>query len=1080
MTKMRIRACLIAALVLLEVVGAVKNPSLRLKEVNSTINLATESSHSLRRRLTAIQCDSVVDGTCYVDTPKIFASDVAFAPSSLLLNGTSLRDSVKNLSLRSIIECTGLFCNMIFQKFNRLEVSGSLVGSDIRIEVETLYVAQGGMISGSELGYAAEQGPSPADMHWDCHWTYGAGHGGPGGSYPDSTLTEKSITYNSETQPADFGSGGLSQIEGGGDNLNGGGKIYIMGTEEVKVDGTISEDGGACGEGACCASASGGSIYISSDKVVGVGHIRANGGALPKHYSEFQGDEQTVASGAGGRIAIYHNALSSTLTIEASGGAISDQLYSHAQGSKGTVYTDCLSSFCYNGGTKTECMNGGRIDESTCSCSCEPEWKGHDCSQCDDAFLCNSNGACSALQQTSANLFFSGAVRSAFSCTCDPFYYGQACDTYCHPLITCEGYGSCSMDGKSCQCTQGKVGDDCFCDAQDCSLPNACSGRNGTCTDSMCDCKDGFVGCDCSIECSASRHCSGNGSCNRDGTCTCKEGFSGSNCGEQDITSYCSDTGNTITGFPCLPGINDKLGYGFNAVNGERTIPILVLLYTNGRTKTIDGQTYELPDNVECEEVTTSNVNFNAERYLSTSSYRRELLQNYGVSGGHKSGVYMSASAEYGEIYGKSFQEGRVLFQSQLVHGTFRCYFQRQQNPSLSRAVQNAIASQWHVRNIGTHYFDEVTLGGRISVFYYVHACVEKTDAGIQSKISTSARTLVAAGEADAGIISLDSELCSEYNTYYKKMIEGGKRELLLINLQTGEDFNETDDDFNEWTRALTGEDFNEWFGSLVDKPGMIKSSVNDIYTVLPSITNALETYIDDEPLPEEVEINTDNLDCSCGEEVQVTKTCIGGDTPLFSCTADKIVYARDVSIGDQIRSINAKKGESSCSDVYYVFAHKELNAAIRITTSQNESFTVSYNHIVYIGESFEKRRSVLSQDVKPGDELVTTAFSKKVVTVLKVENVEIDLVDVLTIDPHLEVQLQDGIVISAHSIHETAYGVLFAPIRYIYVTCGAKAVEYMKPLFDVIKFLFIKKAGIHVHVIKMMGKGLTLVGYEV
>ena len=260
----------------------------------------------------------------------------------------------------------------------------------------------------------------------------------------------------------------------------------------------------------------------------------------------------------------------------------------------------------------------------------------------------------------------------------------------------------------------------------------------------------------------------------------------------------------------------------------------------------------------------------------------------------------------------------------------------------------------------------------------------------------------------------------------------------------------------------------------------MIKSSVNDIYTVLPSITNALETYIDDEPLPEEVEINTDNLDCSCGKDVNVTGTCIGEDTPLFSCTADKIVYARDVSIGDQIRSINAKKGESSCSDVYYVFAHKELNAAIRITTSQNESFTVSYNHIVYIGESFEKRRSVLSQDVKPGDELVTTAFSKKVVTVLKVENVKIDLVDVLTIDPHLEVQLQDGIVISAHSIHETAYGVLFAPIRYIYVTCGAKAVEYMKPLFDVIKFLFIKKAGIHVHVIKMMGKGLTLVGYEV
>lgn len=866
---MRISACLIAALTLLEVDGAVENPSFHLKEVNGTINLSTKSSPFPRRRLTPIQCDSVDDGTCYVDTPKTLASDGAFAPSSLLFDGASVGDSVKNLSIRSQFECTGLLCQMSFQKFNRLEIAGSLLGSDIRIEVETLFVAQGGMISGTELGYAAEQGPSPAgsgcSYGYGCCWIHGAGHGGSGGgSSPGDWLAEKSITYNSETQPTDFGSGGLTWNEGG--NLNGGGKIYIMGTEEVKIDGTISEDGGACGEVVCCASASGGSIYISSDKVVGVGYITANGGALPEHYSDFEGDKQVVASGAGGRIAIYHNTLSSTLTIEASGGTISDQLYNHAQGSKGTIYTDCLSSFCYNGGTKTgecgcdcvapwsgpdcsfcplECMNGGRINESSCSCSCEPEWTGQDCSQCDDAFLCNSNGACSVLQQTSANSFFGAAVGAGFSCTCDPFYYGEACDTYCHPRITCEGYGSCSIDGKSCECIEGKVGNDCFCDAQDCSLPNACSG-NGMCTNSMCLCDDGYLGCNCNVECDASKDCSGNGSCNRDGTCSCKEGFSGSNCAEQDIMSYCSDTGSTITGFPCLPGINNKLGYGFNAVNGERTIPILGLLYTKGRTKTILGQNYELPDNVDCEEVTNSDINFSTQRYLSTNSYRKKLQQNYGVSGGHK-GVYMSASAEYDEIYGESFEEGRVLFHSQLTHGTFLCNLQHPDNPSLSKAAQNAIASQLPVKNIGTHYIKGVTLGGRISIFNYVHACVYKSDAGIQRKISASARTLAAAGEADAGVISLESEKCSVYssNTYYRKNVEGGKREL-LINPQADEDF-------------------NEWFGSLVDKPGIIKFSGADIYTVLRSITNDVETYIDGEPLPEEVEINPDDLDCECG-----------------------------------------------------------------------------------------------------------------------------------------------------------------------------------------------------------------------
>ena len=61
---------------------------------------------------------------------------------------------------------------------------------------------------------------------------------------------------------------------------------------------------------------------------------------------------------------------------------------------------------------------------------------------------------------------------------------------------------------------------------------------------------------------------------------------------------------------------------------------------------------------------------------------------------------------------------------------------------------------------------------------------------------------------------------------------------------------------------------------------------------------------------------------------------------------------------------------------------------------------------------------------------------------------------NVVTIDPHLEVQMggnKNNIVISAYSYDETMYGMLFAPVKYIYLALGPTAVEYMKPLFDFI-----------------------------
>mmetsp|Transcript_17540 Transcript_17540/g.25958 ORF Transcript_17540/g.25958 Transcript_17540/m.25958 type:complete len:338 (+) Transcript_17540:43-1056(+) len=198
----------------------------------------------------------------------------------------------------------------------------------------------------------------------------------------------------------------------------------------------------------------------------------------------------------------------------------------------------------------------------------------------------------------------------------------------------------------------------------------------------------------------------------------------------------------------------------------------------------------------------------------------------------------------------------------------------------------------------------------------------------------------------------------------------------------------------------------------------------------------------------------------SCG-------VCIAGENPLWSCTKVETILARDVSIGDSIRvAAAAADGDdddgTTCSDVYYVYRHEGLSPALRFHVSSGNdrsdnkasSFAVSRNHIVYVGTSFEDRRPVLSQDVKLGDKLVTAGKGSAAVDVVKIESDFVDLVNVLTVDPHLEIQTGgDGsggnVVISAHSYDEVTYGAIFAPVKYVYLAFGPAAVEYMKPLFD-------------------------------
>ena len=45
--------------------------------------------------------------------------------------------------------------------------------------------------------------------------------------------------------------------------------------------------------------------------------------------------------------------------------------------------------------------------------------------------------------------------------------------------------------------------------------------------------------------------------------------------------------------------------------------------------------------------------------------------------------------------------------------------------------------------------------------------------------------------------------------------------------------------------------------------------------------------------------------------------------------------------------------------------------------------------------------------------------------------------------------------VISAYSYDESLYGMLYAPVKYMYLAFGATAVKYMKPIFWSMDTLF-------------------------
>mmetsp|Transcript_6768 Transcript_6768/g.8769 ORF Transcript_6768/g.8769 Transcript_6768/m.8769 type:complete len:287 (+) Transcript_6768:116-976(+) len=196
----------------------------------------------------------------------------------------------------------------------------------------------------------------------------------------------------------------------------------------------------------------------------------------------------------------------------------------------------------------------------------------------------------------------------------------------------------------------------------------------------------------------------------------------------------------------------------------------------------------------------------------------------------------------------------------------------------------------------------------------------------------------------------------------------------------------------------------------------------------------------------------------NCGDD-----DCIGAETVLFSCTLNALVPAHQVSIGDEIRTrLDDKNGSTTvCSQVYYTFHHESgksnqlvqvqvEGAAGDMNRSDSTIITVTKNHLLYVSaenslSSNKEYVSVLAKTVKVGDLLLASDGSFRRVANVKLETTaKTSLVNILTMNGSLEVE--NSIVISAHSFHEFLYAAVFYPLKIVFFFFGASMVQSAQP----------------------------------
>ena len=161
-------------------------------------------------------------------------------------------------------------------------------------------------------GHPAAQGPGSGGYFSTFPTNYGGGggHGGYGGAAlnPNARGGNAYDSFNSPSMPGSGGGGFTTSTDAGG---AGGGVIQLNVNGTLRMDGTISADGGI-GLGLGGGGGAGGSITLRAGIITGAGVVSANGGSA---------SGPNGGGGGGGRIAIFFSTNDFSGVVTAYGGA---------------------------------------------------------------------------------------------------------------------------------------------------------------------------------------------------------------------------------------------------------------------------------------------------------------------------------------------------------------------------------------------------------------------------------------------------------------------------------------------------------------------------------------------------------------------------------------------------------------------------------------------------------------------------------------------------------------------------------------------------------------------------------------
>ncbi|XP_041757337.2 tenascin isoform X1 [Coregonus clupeaformis] len=208
---------------------------------------------------------------------------------------------------------------------------------------------------------------------------------------------------------------------------------------------------------------------------------------------------------------------------------------------------------------KPYCNGRGNFSTETCSCVCEPGWKGPNCTEPECPNFCQDQGRCidgkcicfegfdgndCSIELCQVDCGVNGECIDAM-CICEEGFTGNDC-THTNCLNNCLGRGRCVDD--ECVCDEPWTGYDC----SELICPNDCYDR-GRCVNGTCFCEEGFTGEDCG-ELTCPSNCNNRGMC-VNGQCVCHSGYSGEDCSKLTCPNDCTERGHCFNGrCICDPG----------------------------------------------------------------------------------------------------------------------------------------------------------------------------------------------------------------------------------------------------------------------------------------------------------------------------------------------------------------------------------------------------------------------------------------------------------------------------------------------------------------------------------------------